>query len=42
MSKRRDIEDHIRSLGEISAIMSAMKNLALMEIQKLKPKHLVR
>jgi F-type H+-transporting ATPase subunit gamma len=35
MSKRRDIEDHIRSLGEISAIMSAMKNLALMEIQKL-------
>jgi F-type H+-transporting ATPase subunit gamma len=35
MSKRRDIEDQIRSLGEISAIMSAMKNLALMEIQKL-------
>lgn len=35
MSKRRDIEDHTRSLGEISAIMSAMKNLALMEIQKL-------
>jgi F-type H+-transporting ATPase subunit gamma len=35
MSKRRDIEDHIRSLGEISTIMSAMKNLALMEIQKL-------
>jgi F-type H+-transporting ATPase subunit gamma len=35
MSKRRDIENHIRSLGEISAIMSAMKNLALMEMQKL-------
>lgn len=35
MSKRRDIEDHIHSLGEISTIMSAMKNLALMEIQKL-------
>jgi F-type H+-transporting ATPase subunit gamma len=35
MSKRRDIEDHIRSLAEISAIMRAMKNLAVMEIQKL-------
>ena len=35
MSKRRNIEDHIRSLGEISEIMGAMKNLAVMEIQKL-------
>jgi F-type H+-transporting ATPase subunit gamma len=35
MSKRRDIENHIRSLGEISEIMGAMKNLAVMEIQKL-------
>jgi F-type H+-transporting ATPase subunit gamma len=35
MSKRRDIEGHIRSLNEISEIMGAMKNLAVMEIQKL-------
>lgn len=35
MSKRRDMETHIRSLGEISSIMSAMKNLAVMETQKL-------
>ena len=35
MSKRRDMETHIRSLGEISDIMSAMKNLAMMETQKL-------
>ncbi len=35
MSKRRTIEDHIRSLSEISAIMAAMKNLAVMETQKL-------
>lgn len=35
MSKRRDIENHIRSLGEISDIMGAMKNLAVMETQKL-------
>lgn len=35
MSKRRDMETHIRSLGEISGIMSAMKNLAVMETQKL-------
>jgi F-type H+-transporting ATPase subunit gamma len=35
MSKRRDIEGHIRSLGEISDIMGAMKNLAVMETQKL-------
>jgi F-type H+-transporting ATPase subunit gamma len=35
MSKRRDIEGHIRSLDEIDDIMSAMKNLAVMETQKL-------
>lgn len=35
MSKRRDIESHIRSLDEISDIMGAMKNLAVMETQKL-------
>jgi F-type H+-transporting ATPase subunit gamma len=35
MSKRHDIEDHIRTLGEISEIMGAMNNLAVMEIHKL-------
>ena len=35
VSKRHDIEDHIRTLGEISEIMGAMKNLAVMEIHKL-------
>ena len=35
MSKRRDIEGHIRSLQEISDIMGAMKNLAVLETQKL-------
>ena len=35
MSKRRDIEGHIRSLEEIGDIMGAMKNLAVMETQKL-------
>lgn len=35
MSKRHEIEDHIRTLGEISEIMSAMNNLAMMEIHKL-------
>ena len=35
MSKRRDIEGHIRSLDEIGDIMGAMKNLAVMETQKL-------
>jgi len=35
MSKRRDIENHIRSLEEISDIMGAMKHLAVMETQKL-------
>lgn len=35
MSKRRDIEAHVRTLGEIEGIMGAMKNLALMESHKL-------
>ncbi len=35
MSKRRDIEEHVRTLGEIKGIMGAMKNLALMESHKL-------
>ena len=35
VSKRHDIEDHLRTLGEISEIMGAMKNLAVMEIHKL-------
>jgi F-type H+-transporting ATPase subunit gamma len=35
MSKRRDIEEHVRTLGEIDSIMGAMKNLALMETMKL-------
>src|SRR5690349_23908909 len=35
MSKRRDIEEHVRALGEIDSIMGAMKNLALMETMKL-------
>ncbi len=35
MSKRHDIEDHIRTLGEISKIMTAMNNLAMLEIHKL-------
>ncbi len=35
MSKRRDIEAHVRTLGEIEGIMSAMRNLALMESLKL-------
>jgi F-type H+-transporting ATPase subunit gamma len=35
VSKRHDIEDHIRTLGEISEIMGAMNNLAVMEIHKL-------
>ena len=35
MSKRHDIEGRIRSLEEISNVMSAMKNLALLETQKL-------
>lgn len=35
MSKRRDLEQRIRTLGEIEGIMAAMKNLALMESVKL-------
>ena len=35
MSKRRDIESQLRSLTEIKEIMSAMKNLALMEVHRL-------
>jgi F-type H+-transporting ATPase subunit gamma len=35
MSKRRDLERHLHSLGEIKNIMNAMKNLALMETHKL-------
>jgi F-type H+-transporting ATPase subunit gamma len=35
VSKRHDIEGHIRTLSEISEIMGAMNNLAVMEIHKL-------
>lgn len=35
MSKRRDLDRHLRSLREIRDIMNAMKNLALMETHKL-------
>ena len=35
MSKRHDIDEHRRTLGEISGIMRAMKNLSLMETHKL-------
>lgn len=35
MSRRREIEEHIRALTEIRGIMGAMKNLALTETQKL-------
>ena len=35
MSKRRDLENQLRSLGEIKEIMNAMKNLALMEVHRL-------
>jgi len=35
MSKRHEIEAHIRTLGEISEIMGAMNNLAVMEIHRL-------
>jgi F-type H+-transporting ATPase subunit gamma len=35
VSKRRDLEARIRSLGEIKEIMSAMKNLSLMETHRL-------
>jgi len=35
MSKRREMERRLRSLGEIGDIMGAMKNLSLMEMRKL-------
>lgn len=35
MSKGRDLEEQVRTLGEIEGIMGAMKNLALMENVKL-------
>jgi F-type H+-transporting ATPase subunit gamma len=35
MSKRHELEEHIHTLGEISEIMSAMNNLAMMEVHKL-------
>ncbi|HEU4684362.1 MAG TPA: F0F1 ATP synthase subunit gamma [Nitrospira sp.] len=35
MTARRVIETHLHALGEIKAILRAMKNLALMETQKL-------
>jgi F-type H+-transporting ATPase subunit gamma len=35
MSKRRDIEGHVRNLAEIEGIMGVMKNLALLESHKL-------
>jgi F-type H+-transporting ATPase subunit gamma len=35
MSKRHEIEDHMRTLGEISEIMGAMNHLAVLEIHKL-------
>jgi F-type H+-transporting ATPase subunit gamma len=35
MSKRRNLETQIRSLNEIKEIMTAMKNLSLMEIHRL-------
>ena len=35
MSRRRELEDHLHALRDISSILRAMKNLALMETQKL-------
>lgn len=35
MSRRREFEDHLHALRDISGILRAMKNLALMETQKL-------
>ncbi|MCB1948205.1 FoF1 ATP synthase subunit gamma [Nitrosomonas sp.] len=35
MSKRLEIKTHFETLGEIKGILSAMKNLALLEIRKL-------
>ena len=39
MSKRRDVEGRIASLGEIHGIMNSMKNLAMMETRKLARYH---
>lgn len=35
MSRRRELEDHLHALRDISGILRAMKNLALLETQKL-------
>src|SRR5215467_5735188 len=35
VSRRRELEDHLHALRDISSILRAMKNLALMETQKL-------
>ena len=35
MSRRRELDQHLRKLGEIGEIMRSMKNLALMETRKL-------
>lgn len=35
MSRRRELDDRLHALGEINSILGAMKNLALMEQQKL-------
>ena len=35
MSKRREMEEHLRTLNEISGILGAMKNLSLLETHKL-------
>jgi F-type H+-transporting ATPase subunit gamma len=35
MSKRREVDSHLRSLGEIREIMNAMKNLSVMELHRL-------
>jgi F-type H+-transporting ATPase subunit gamma len=35
MSMRRELENHLHALGEIDGILRAMKNIALMETQKL-------
>lgn len=35
MSKRHELDEHLRTLGDMRGILGAMKNLALMETQKL-------
>lgn len=35
MSRRRDLETNLRSLGEIRGILNAMKNMARMEVHRL-------